>query len=177
MVEFIAGLPGQSESEIAAGVETSLAVLPFIGPMVGTIIKGAKAVGKPASPVIAKALKSAVKQFEKDRAAAQAVGGSGGLPPAPPRKPTGGESPEFPHEPFHGEGRKAYDNEEAAWEQTRGQFEKFAASVTKQRRGPVLHDVDVIRLEKDVDLTLNAALGIPPGTALPLKSCFVSAIY
>ncbi len=167
MVEFIAGLPGQSESEIAAGVETSLAVLPFIGPMVGTIIKGAKAVGKPASPVIAKALKSAVKQFEKDRAAAQAVGGSGGLPPAPPRKPTGGESPEFPHDPFHGEGRKAYDNEEAAWEQTRGQFEKFAASVTKQRRGPVLHDVDVIRLEKDVDLTLNAALGIPPGTALP----------
>lgn len=63
MVEFLAGLPGQSESDLTAGMETALAALP----MVGMAMKGGKIVGKAVGPAIAKEFEKAVATLKTER--------------------------------------------------------------------------------------------------------------
>lgn len=159
MVEFLAGLPGQSEGDTMAGIETALAALP----MVGMAIKGGKTVGKALGPLVTKEFEKAVETLKSERGSVPVGGGGGKLPPVVPPK---GGAAAIPPDPFKKKREKVNAETEQAWEQSRGQFEKFSEQVTKQRRGPVLHDAEVIKLEKQSDLTMNAALGIHPGTAL-----------
>ena len=166
-VEFIAGLPGQSESDLTAGVETALAALP----MVGAVVKGGKIAGKALGPVIAKEFEKAATLFKSERGSVPVGTGGAGVPPILP--PTGG--PPMPGQPSMGgeisrllrTARKPRDPKiDEAFAQAQTDAKGFVDAVGVQRRG-VLHDPGLIALSKKSDLTLETILGLPPGSTLP----------
>lgn len=127
----------------------------------------AMAVIDPMNPALAGGkLAKAMKILKDERGSIPLGAGGGKQPPGgkPPAPAAAGDD-QVPQQGF--KRSKSAEEEERIWESVRDSFDGFQAQVTKQRRGPVLHDEDLIKLEKDSDLTMNAALNLPPGTALP----------
>jgi len=148
MVEFLAGLPGKSESDTTAGIETALAALP----MVGMAIKGGKVAGKALGPTIAKEFEKAVESLKSERGSLP-VGGK-----TKEKLPGGGvETPVTWDQAIQiDEHQKAFDD----------RLTTFSERLSKQRRG-VRSDVQVTSDSISPDaLQLEAFLNLTPGTIL-----------
>jgi hypothetical protein len=148
LVEFIAGLPGENESDTVAGIETALAALP----MVGAIVKGGKVVGKALGPTIAKEFEKAVTTLKTERGSVP-VGGK-----TKEKLPGGGKET-----PVTWEEAIQIDEHEKAFTD---RLKTFDERLSKQRRG-VRYDVQVTSDSISPDaLQLEAFLNLTPGTIL-----------
>lgn len=145
-VEFMGGLPGQGESDTAAGFETALAALP----MVGAAIKGGKVVGKELGPLIAKEFGKAAEILQSER---------GSIPIGKGKKAAKAsvETPVTWQEAIQiDESQRAFDE----------RLKTFSDRISKQRRG-VRSDVQVTAESARPDaIQLEAFLDLPPGTIL-----------
>lgn len=146
MVEFIGGLPGQSESDLHAGIETALAALP----MVGAVVKGGKMAGKALGPVIA-------QEFEKAAAILKTERGSVQVGKGKPAKAAGVQGPITWDEAVQlDEHQRNFDD----------RLKTFSDRLSKQRRG-VRSDVQVTADSMNQDaLQMESFLNLTPGTIL-----------
>lgn len=141
MVEFLGGLPGGSESDTAAGIETALAALP----MVGAVVKGGKIAGKALGPVIAKEFEKATDILKSERGSVSMGGGGKGIPPITVDEAINGD----------------------AYQQSFGKaIGGFNDELNIQHQG-VRSDVQVSAESRSPEaLQMEAFLDIPPGTIL-----------
>ena len=145
-VEFMGGLPGQSESDTAAGFETALAALP----LVGAAVKGGKIAGKELGPVIAKEFGKAAEMLRSER---------GSISLGKSKKPAsaGVETPITWDQAIQ------IDDAQRAFEE---RLKTFSERVSTQRRG-VRSDVQVTTESARPDaIQLESFLDLPPGTIL-----------
>lgn len=165
MVEFIGGLPGGSESDVTAGIETALAALP----MVGAVVKGGKMVGKAVGPTIAKEFEKATAILKQERGSIPVGGGGSKEPPQPPAVSGTAEVPgESGPNIQQGFKRRRDPRIDELFEQATEEADGFTKAVETQRRG-TLSDQHVIELSKKSDLTLESLMGLPPGTSLTVE--------
>jgi hypothetical protein len=161
-VEFMAGLPGHTESDLTAGIEVALAAIP----MVGAAVKGGKVLGKALGPTIAKEFEKAVKTIKSERGSTPLGAGGAGKPPIVPPKAGAAAADEGPNIQ-RGFKRKRDPKIDALFEEMRKKERDygFVKEADKQRRG-TLSDEQVLVLSKKSDMTLETLLGLPPGTSL-----------
>lgn len=163
MVEFIAGLPGQSESDLMAGMETALAVLPIVG----AAYKTGKVAGKQVVPFLAREFEKAAAVLKSERGSVPVGGGTGGKPPVIPPKggvPAAEEGPNIQQ----GFKQRRDPRIDTLFEKAASDADGFVQAVETQRRG-TLSDQAVLTLSKKSNLTTEAVLGLPPGTSLPVE--------
>ena len=141
LVEFMAGLPGQSESDLTAGLETALAVLPAVG----MVMKGGRIVG----PALVKEFEKAAEILKSERGSVQVGKGK--------QAKAGVETPITWDEAIKiDEHYKSFDKE----------LKDFGAGLSTQRRG-VRSDVQVTSDSISPSaLQMESFLNLEPGTIL-----------
>lgn len=144
-VEFMSGLPGQDETDTAAGFETALAALPIVG----AAVKSGKIAGKELAPIIAKEFGKATDILRSER---------GSIPLGKSTKTQSGITT-----PITWEEAVQIDEAQRAFDE---RLKTFAERVSKQRRG-VRSDVQVTAESARPDaIQLEGFLDLPPGTIL-----------
>lgn len=144
-VEFMGGLPGQDETDVAAGFETALAALP----MVGAAVKAGTIVGKELGPAIAKEFGKAADILRSERGSVSLGKGK--------KSTSGVVAPVTWDEAIQiDEAQRAFDE----------RLKTFSERVSKQRRG-VRSDVQVTAESARPDaIQLESFMDLPPGTIL-----------
>ncbi len=163
-VEFMGGLPAEEHSDFAAGVETLLAALPAVAGM----YKIGKTVGGAAVEGIVKNKEAILQEFEKAWKVVKSERGSirlgaSGLQPEELTK----LSQAFQETIVHTQAAQDPKILEH-FAKAREGVADWTGSVKGQTRS-VLSDPEVLRLSKKSNLTMEAILGLPPGTSLPIE--------
>lgn len=164
-VEFMGGLPSDDSTDLQAGFETAIAVLPAVGAM----YKSGKMVGKAAVEGLTKNREAIIQEFRKagdilksERGSLPLGGGGAGKPPDVPPVNIGGAA----EEPISPKALATISRREQAKSDFTIKVEGFKDELTKQRRGPVLSDEAVRKLAGDSGFTLQDLLDLKPGSIL-----------
>lgn len=164
-VEFMGGLPSDDSTDLQAGFETAIAVLPAVGAM----YKSGKMVGKAAVEGLTKNREAIIQEFRKagdilksERGSVPLGGGGSGKPPDVPPVTVGGAA----EEPISPKALATISRREQAKSDFNIKVEGFKEEVTKQRRGPVLSDEAVRKLAGESGFTLQDLLDLKPGSIL-----------
>lgn len=164
-VEFMGGLPSDDSTDLQAGFETAIAVLPAVGAM----YKSGKMVGKAAVEGLTKNREAIIQEFRKagdilksERGSVPLGGGGAGKPPDVPPVNIGGAA----EEPISPKALATISRREQAKSDFTIKVEGFKDELTKQRRGPVLSDEAVRKLAGDSGFTLQDLLDLKPGSIL-----------
>ena len=164
-VEFMGGLPSDDSTDLQAGFETAIAVLPAVGAM----YKSGKMVGKAAVEGLTKNREAIIQEFRKagdilksERGSVPLGGGGAGKPPDVPPVNIGGAA----EEPISPKALATISRREQAKSDFTIKVEGFKDELTKQRRGPVLSDEAVRKLAGESGFTLQDLLDLKPGSIL-----------
>lgn len=158
-VQFMGGLPGQTESDFRAGIETALAALPVVGAIAKTGEKGIAVLAANKDAIVSE-FQKAVKLLKTERGSVPL--GGGGKPPEMPPASVGAAA-----EPAMSSKQLATLSKREEAKQAHGfAVEGFLAELTKQRRGPVLSDEAVRQLAGQSGFTLQDLLNLKPGSIL-----------
>jgi hypothetical protein len=164
-VEFMGGLPSDDSTDLQAGFETAIAVLPAVGAM----YKSGKMVGKAAVEGLTKNREAIIQEFRKagdilksERGSVPLGGGGAGKPPDVPPVNIGGAA----EEPISPKALATISRREQAKSDFTIKVEGFKDEITKQRRGPVLSDEAVRKLAGESGFTLQDLLDLKPGSIL-----------
>jgi hypothetical protein len=164
-VEFMGGLPSDDSTDLQAGFETAIAVLPAAGAM----YKSGKMVGKAAVEGLTKNRDAIIQEFRKagdilksERGSVPLGGGGAGKPPDVPPVNIGGAA----EEPISPKALATISRREQAKADFTIKVEGFKDELTKQRRGPVLSDEAVRKLAGESGFTLQDLLDLKPGSIL-----------
>lgn len=164
-VEFMGGLPSDDSTDLQAGFETAIAVLPAVGAM----YKSGKMVGKAAVEGLTKNRDAIIQEFRKagdilksERGSVPLGGGGAGQPPDVPPVNIGGAA----EEQISPKALATISRREQAKSDFTIKVEGFKDELTKQRRGPVLSDEAVRKLAGESGFTLQDLLDLKPGSIL-----------
>lgn len=164
-VEFMGGLPSDDSTDLQAGFETAIAVLPAVGAM----YKSGKMFGKAAVEGLTKNREAIIQEFRKagdilksERGSVPLGGGGAGKPPDVPPVNIGGAA----EEPISPKALATISRREQAKSDFTIKVEGFKDEITKQRRGPVLSDEAVRKLAGESGFTLQDLLDLKPGSIL-----------
>jgi hypothetical protein len=164
-VEFMGGLPSDDSTDLQAGFETAIAVLPAVGAM----YKSGKMVGKAAVEGLTKNRDAIIQEFRKagdilksERGSVPLGGDGAGKPPDVPPVNIGGAA----EEPISPKALATISSREQAKSDFTIKVEGFKDELTKQRRGPVLSDEAVRKLAGESGFTLQDLLDLKPGSIL-----------
>lgn len=145
-VNFLAGLPSDTESDLHAGIETALAALP----MVGAAVKGGKVVGKALGPIISSEFDKAAAILKTERGSVQVGKGKKAVAKGTETPITWDEAVQID------EHQRNFDE----------RLKTFADRLSTQRRG-VRSDVQVSSDSISPNaLQMEAFLNLAPGTIL-----------